>query len=63
MTQHVYEAIAADLRDFGYTTATADQIRDVHQSVQNGEPLPHGIIGMFAEKQIRTAIERGLLKP
>lgn len=60
--QQVYEAIAASLRQFGYPDVKASMISDTHEAMKRGEKdLPHGIVGMFAEKQIKEARERGLL--
>ena len=60
--EQVYDAIAADMREFGYLDASADMVKDVHQAVLKKEPPPHGVIGLFMEQHVYTAIERGLLK-
>jgi hypothetical protein len=57
----VYDAIAASLRKFGYPSTTAAQIREVHEDLTAKRPLRHGIVGMFAKKQIDEAVELGLL--
>ena len=44
------EAAAKGLVEFGYPDATAAMIREAHTAWQAGEDLPHGIIGMFAER-------------
>ncbi len=49
------EAVARNLRDFGYPDATGAMIREVWEAMKagkSGSDLPHGIIGMFAESQI-----------
>jgi hypothetical protein len=50
-----YRAIARNLRDFGYPDVTPSMIQDTHAALMDGEDLPHGIIGMFAEGQLRDA--------
>ena len=52
----IYGAIARSLRDFGYTDVTAPMIAEVHAAMKAGEPLPHGIVGMFAQKQLRETL-------
>ncbi len=62
--EQVYEAVAKSLREFGYPDATADMIKDTHVALaegKTGSDLPHGIVGMFAEKQIGEAVELGIL--
>ncbi len=51
--ERAYAAIARNLREFGYPDVTAAMIADVHQAVEDGQPLPHGIIGLFAKDQLR----------
>lgn len=48
-----YAAIAQSLRDFGYPDVTARMVEDTHGAMQRGEQLPHGIIGMFAARQLK----------
>ena len=48
--RQIYEAVAVSLREFGYTYATADMISDTHKAMKTGGPIPHGIIGMFANE-------------
>lgn len=58
-----YEAIARNLREFGYPDTTAGQIRETHEAMLRGDmEMPHGIISMFAESQLRNAQERGLIR-
>jgi hypothetical protein len=48
------EAVARNLREFGYSDVTAAMIRHVYDAWLSGNrypDLPHGIIGGFAEKQ------------
>jgi hypothetical protein len=48
------EAVARNLREFGYSDVTAVMIRDVYDAWLMGNrypDLPHGIIGGFAERQ------------
>lgn len=46
------EAVASSLREFGYPDVTAKMIREVFDAWEKGEKnLPHGIVGMFAERQ------------
>lgn len=55
----VYEAIARSLREFGYSDVTAEIVRETDEHF--GEH-PHGIVSMFAEKQLTEARENGLLE-
>lgn len=57
----IYEHIAKNLRDFGYPTCAAREIKDTHVAMSKGEPLPHGVIGAFAKSQIEEHVEAGLL--
>lgn len=58
----VFEAVAADLREFGYPDVTAAMISEIHEARERGdEKLPHGIIGRFAADALDTAKERELL--
>lgn len=48
------EAIARNLRDFGYADVTAAMVREVYDAWLRGgrfPNLPHGVIGAFAEGQ------------
>ena len=48
-----YEAIARSLREFGYPDAECGMIRDTHEAMVAGkEEMPHGIIGMFAQREL-----------
>lgn len=62
--ERVYESIAQALRTFGYPDCTAEMIKEVRKAMAKGKTegaLPHGIIGRFAEDQLKDAISRGLL--
>lgn len=50
----VYEAIARNLREFGYPDASATMIEETHKAMKAGQPLPHGVVGMFAQSQIQN---------
>jgi hypothetical protein len=49
------EGIAQGLREFGYSHTTADMIRNTHNAMKAGEPIPYGIVGMFARGQLEKA--------
>lgn len=60
--EKVYDAIRDNLREFGYPSVTSDMLREIHEAMVRGEKkLPHGVIGMFAEDQIKNAVSRKLL--
>ena len=51
------ELIAKSLRDFGYPDVNASMVEEVVRAWNRREPgdktpLPHGVIGMFVERQI-----------
>jgi hypothetical protein len=49
--------IAKNLRTFGYPDVTAEMIFDTHRAMLNSdEEMPHGIVGMFARKQLQEAM-------
>ena len=51
-----YESVAKSLREFGYPDATAQMVRDTHDAIKAGKAeMPHGIVGRFAESQLREA--------
>lgn len=53
--QRVYESVARNLREFGYSDVSAIMIAEIHQAMRRGEtPLPHGVIGMFAKSQLES---------
>ena len=57
--EHIYKAIAKSLGDFGYEHVTGAEIKEVHDAMKTGiKPLPHGIVGMFAEGQINDVTEQ-----
>lgn len=58
----VYLAIARSLRDFGYDGVSRNMIQEVHEAMQSGAELPHGVVGMFARKQLLEAEEEGLIE-
>ena len=47
------DAVARNLVDFGYRDVTGAMIREIYDAMKAGKPLPHGVIGKFAESQIR----------
>ena len=49
----VHSAIARSLREFGYSDVTPEMIAEVDAAMKSGDPLPHGIVGLFAQKQLR----------
>ena len=52
--------VAAALRDFGYpdaTTAMLKEVLDAWIEGRRGDKLPHGIIGMLAERQFEEVEE------
>jgi hypothetical protein len=54
------EAVARNLREFGYPDVTAVMIRDIYDAWLMGKrypDLPHGIIGGFAERHMETLAE------
>lgn len=51
-------SVARSLREFGYPDATAEKLREVLDAWLDGKrgaDLPHGILGMFAERQFEEA--------
>lgn len=52
--RQVFEAIAQSLRDFGYAGAPADQVKDTWEAMWDDKPIPHGVIGAFAESQLKN---------
>jgi len=52
----VYKAIAEALQD-SYPETTPAMVREVHEAMQKGESLPHGIIGMFARDSLTSLRE------
>ena len=56
----VYADIAKNLREFGYPDVTAEMVRDTHAAMKEGKDnMPHGIVGMFAQRQLKNLIEEG----
>lgn len=56
-----FESVATSLREFGYPDATAAMVADVYAAMKEGKTggqLPHGIVGMFAERQIEEVREK-----
>lgn len=52
----IYVAIARNLREFGYSDVKPQMIRETHEAMKRGDgKMPHGIIGMFAKKQLEEA--------
>lgn len=57
--QDGFEAVARSLREFGYPDATAQMVSDTYSAMKKGDAdMPHGIIGMFAERQIDEVREK-----
>lgn len=50
--QRGYEAVARNLREFGYPDVTAGMVAEIHDAMKSGKELPHGVIGMFAKSQM-----------
>lgn len=52
-----YEAVARSLREFGYPDASGLMVKETHEALLAGKrgmgELPHGVISMFAESQMR----------
>lgn len=49
-----FESVARSLREFGYPDATAAMVKDIYAAMKRGDrTMPHGIVGMFAESQIK----------
>lgn len=63
MSNQVYEAIARSLREFGYADVTAEMVRETDDARRAGKPQdePHGIVSMFARRQLDEISEAGLL--
>lgn len=53
----VYEAVAKSLREFGYPDASAAMVKDTYGAMLEERTIPHGIIGKFAESQLRDVWE------
>jgi hypothetical protein len=51
-----YRAIAKNLREFGYPDVTPLMIEEVWYAMQNGEAIPHGVVGMFAKSQLTETL-------
>jgi len=54
--EYICDGIAKALREFGYPDCTAEMVGDVYDAYKTGKrfpDLPHGIIGGFAESQIK----------
>jgi len=59
--QKIYETIAEAMQRFGYRTVTAAMVRDIDEG--SSTEIPHGVISMFATRQLEEARESGLLPP
>lgn len=56
----ITEAIAKSLRDFGYPDVTSDMIDTIYGEFAEGKRFPdlsHGVIGGFAEGQLKDIQE------
>lgn len=54
-------SVARGLREFGYPDATTEKMREVLDAWlagKRGSDLPHGVLGMFAERQFEEVDER-----
>jgi hypothetical protein len=57
---HGMEAVARNLREFGYPDVTAEMIREIYDRWIEGArypDLPRGVIGGFAERQFEENAE------
>ncbi len=59
--QTVYEVIAESIRKFGYAHVTAAMVREVDETPDSERA--HGVVSMFANKQLDDARQAGLLPP
>jgi hypothetical protein len=59
--QQVYVAIARNLQQFGYPEVTPAMIRETDEAMASGTDLPHGVISMFAKKQLTEAREHDVI--
>lgn len=59
--QQVYETIAEAMQRFGYRNVTAATVREIDEG--SSTEIPHGVISMFATRQLEQARESGLLPP
>lgn len=59
--EQIYQAIAEAMQRFGYSDVTAATVRDVDEGTST--EIPHGVIAMFATRQLEEARESGLLPP
>ena len=48
----IFREVAKNLRDFGYPDATAAIVAAVYDTMLTGQPIPHGIVGRFAQGQL-----------
>ena len=56
--QDGFASVAKSLRDFGYPDCTSQMIADTYEAMKRGDDkMPHGIIGMFAERQLAEVRE------
>lgn len=55
--EHAYVVIARNLREFGYGDVTAEMVRETHDAMKAEAELPHGIVGMFAKRQIEELLD------
>lgn len=57
------QSVAKSLQDFGYRSVTPAMIGEIYTAYRAGKrehDLPHGIIGMFAERQFSEAFDAGM---
>lgn len=54
-----FEAVARSLREFGYPDASAKMVSDTYDAMKRGDKkLPHGVVGMFAESQLKEVWDK-----
>ena len=61
--KRICDAIAKSLVDFGYPDVTAKMIGEILDAYVEGKrfpDLPHGVIGGFAESQLKEVADAGV---
>ena len=58
--KQVTGAMAKSMRDFGYPDVTDQMADEIMAAYIAGDDLPHGVIGMFLEKQMDELVENGV---
>lgn len=54
--QRLYLAISSSLKQ-SYPSVTPEKVADVHKAMLAGEPIPYGIVGMFAQHALKEATQ------